>query len=67
MPNDTIELLSDLVAIESVNPSPVAGGAGNYGRAVAHVAAMRGLRCRAFLPRARPPSAARRSRPKAPR
>jgi diaminopropionate ammonia-lyase len=28
----------------------VAASAGNHGRAVAHVAAMRGLRCRVFLP-----------------
>ena len=28
----------------------VAASAGNHGRAVAHVAALRGLRCRVFLP-----------------
>ena len=34
----------------------VAASAGNHGRAVAHVAAGRGLRCRIFLPRATAPA-----------
>ena len=37
----------------------VAASAGNHGRAVAHVAARRGLRCRVFLPGARGAGAAR--------
>ena len=44
----------------------VAASAGNHGRAVAHVAAQRGLHCRIFLPARSVPPAARRSRPRAP-
>ena len=44
----------------------VAASAGNHGRAVAHVAAARGLRARVFLPPARWPPAARRSPARAP-
>ena len=45
----------------------VAASAGNHGRAVAHVAALRGLAAASSCPRARVPRAARRSPARAPR